>query len=109
MPSEQESMLKSTHKLEDDQKMCLQLIDWHKQELKETEKGSGVYIGTAPEPKKEGHWVGYYIELIFPGDAEASYHPIFKNEYIMSTPGWVYPDTYPFEDCWLDTCSNNLV
>ena len=113
LPSGQEDSLKATHNLEDDQKLCLQLIDWHKQELKETEKGSGVYVGTAPEPKKDSHWVGYFIEAIFEGDTEAPPNPItsalIKNEYVMTTPGWVYPDTYPFDDCYLDTCTNTLV
>jgi len=89
--------------------MCLQAIIWHSKGLKETEKGSGVYVGTAPEPKNEGHWVGYYIEVIFHGDTEGHNGPIFKNEYVMTTPGWVYPDTYPFDDCKLETCTNNLV
>ena len=112
MPSEKEEELKTTYNLEDDQKTCLQLIDWHKQELKETEKGSGVYVGTAPEPKKEGHWVGYFVEVVFEGDTEAPTHGphiLFKNEYVMTTPGWVHPDTYPFDDCYLDTCTNKLV
>ena len=61
-------------------------------------------MGTAPEPKKDGHWVGYYVEVVFPGDAEDP--PLFKNEYIMTTPGWVHPDTLPFEDCHLETCTN---
>lgn len=109
VPKDQEDGLKATHNLEDSQKLCLQLIEWHKEELKETEKGSGVYVGTAPEPKKEGHWVGYFVEVVFEGDTEAPDHPIFKNEYVMTTPGWVHPDTYPFDDCYLDSCTNNLV
>ena len=110
LPVEQEDNLKATHNLEDSQKLCLQHIYWHKLELKETENGSGIYVGTAPEPEKEGHWVGYYIEVIFPGDTNAPLpHIVFKNEYVMTTPGWVYPDTYPFEDCHLDTCTNTLV
>lgn len=95
------------HNLSDDQKLCLQLIEWHQEDLKETD--AGVYVGVAPEPKRDGHWVGYYVEVIFPGDTEAKDHPVFKNEYIMSTPGWVYPDTLPFDDCYADTCTNTLV
>ena len=110
LPTDQDAELRSTHNLDDSQKLCLQHMEWHKKELKETEKGSGVYVGVAPEPEKEGHWVGYYIEMIFEGDTEAPHpHLVFKNEYVMTTPGWVHPDTYPFEDCFLDSCTNTLV
>jgi len=109
VPKDQEDEIKATHNLETSMNLCLQLIEWHKEELKETEEGSGIYVGTAPEPKKDGHWVGYFIEVIFPGDTETPYHPLFENEYIMTTPGWVHPDTLPFDDCFMETCTNTLV
>ena len=101
--------MKATYGLEASQKLCIQKIYWQSESLKETEEGSGIYVGTAPEPKNEGHWVGYFIEVIFHGDTTAPDHPIFKNEYVMTTPGWVHPDTYPFEDCKGETCTNKLV
>ena len=84
------------------------MIDWHKEEIKESDPG--VYVAKAPEPKKDGHWVGYYVEVIFDGDTEAAGHSVlFKNEYIMSTPGFIIPDTLPFPDCHAETCTNTLV
>ena len=109
LPKGEEDDIMAKYNFEGEPKdLCLQLIDWHKQTLKETEKGSGVYVGTAPEPKKDGHWVGYFIEVVFDGDTDRN-GLIFKNEYVMTSPGWVHPDTYPFEDCYLDTCTNTEV
>jgi len=89
--------------------LCVQPIDWGKTALSETEKGSGVYVGTAPAAKKEGHWVGYYIEMTYEDDTHSGFHWLFKPKYYLTTPGFVTPDTLPFDDCHLDTCVGNLV
>ena len=97
--------------LSDDPQFCSQNIKWEYTTLQESD--DGVYVGTAPDPKVDGHWVGYYVEVIFPGDTDAPFHPLYKNEFILSTPGWVLPDTLPFKDCdsssILNKCSNDLV
>lgn len=101
--------LKVPFNLPDDQSLCIQPIDWKKTALSETEKGSGVYVGTAPAAKKDGHWVGYYIELTYEDDTHSGFHWLFKPEYYLTTPGFVTPDTLPFDDCHLDTCVGHLV
>jgi len=50
-------------------KLCEQPIIWNADALKksgETENGDAIYSAKAPTPK-DGHWTGYYIEVIFPG------------------------------------------
>ena len=51
-----------------------------------------------PKPKKDGHWVGYYVEVYFHGDTKYSSW-LFKNEFQFTTPGFVWPNTLPFEPC----------
>lgn len=96
--------LQASYNLDDTQIICSQPIEWMKEDLKETNEGSGTFVGTAPEPEVEGHWVGYFIEVVFPSDSDGP-----ESEYKMTTPGWIYPDTYPFDDCHNETCSNTLV
>jgi hypothetical protein len=48
--------------------MCLQPIVWFSSQIKETQNGSGVYVAKPPKPSVEGHWVGYYVKLIFEAD-----------------------------------------
>jgi hypothetical protein len=50
---------------------------------------------------KDTYWMGYYIEMIFPGDN--------KLNTIITTPGFVYPDTLPFDDCYGETCIGKKV
>jgi len=89
--------------------LCVQPIIWHSKKLhgSTTENGDSFYSSLPPEPK-EGHWNGYYIELIFPGDTE-SVRTIFKNGYFFSTPGYTWPNTLPFEDCHGETCIGRQV
>jgi len=60
--------LQEPFNLPDGQALCVQGIDWHRETLQETSKGSGVFVANAPAAKKDGHWVGYYVELIFNDD-----------------------------------------
>jgi hypothetical protein len=90
--------------------MCFQPIVWNAKTLDksgETENGEAVYSAQAPTPK-DGHWMGYYIQLIFPGDTEA-YAKVLKNEFIYSTPGYTFPDTLPFDDCNGQECIGRIV
>ena len=80
--------------------LCYQPIVWGARAIEkseETEFGEAIYSAQAPTPK-DGHWTGYYIELIFPGDTEPTTR-VLKSEYIYSTPGFTFPDTLPFADC----------
>ena len=72
-----------------------------------TKDGEILYIAEAPIPK-DGHWMGYYIEMVFPGDTE--HNSLFiKNEFKISTPGYVWPNILPFEDCVGDECTARMV
>ena len=68
---------------------CVQPMYWHETVL--TPLADGTYTATPPDPK-EGHFTGYFVELIYPQDA-------MKNHLQISTPGFVWPDTLPFDDC----------
>ena len=75
---------------------CGALSLWKKELLKPDADGS--YSIMPPEPKKEGHWTGYYIELRFPGDTSFKGKQL-KNQFTFSTPGYTWPNTLPFSDC----------
>ena len=80
---------------------CLQPIIWHSVNLTAQAGAALTYTGTPPRPSKEGRWVGYYIELHFPSSTG------MKEEYIVTTPGFVWPDTLPFEDCTGEGCKGH--
>eukprot|EP00908_Phaeocystis_cordata_P015448 Transcript_26603.p1 GENE.Transcript_26603~~Transcript_26603.p1 ORF type:complete len:529 (-),score=185.38 Transcript_26603:1381-2967(-) len=83
---------------------CLQPIVWEAEELKPTSApDGGLTYAANPKPPKPGHWRGYYIELSYP----SVQHPKLHTQ--VSTPGFVWPDTLPFEDCNLAECSPRLV
>ena len=89
---------------------CIQPIIWHSQTLtpqppdteaqEEEEAAAAVlrYEGVPPHPSVAGRWVGYYIELHFPSDTG------MKEDYIVTTPGYTWPDTLPFKDCTGEGC-----
>lgn len=68
---------------------CLVPIVWLGTTLNET--APGVYSASVPTRKKG--WTGYYIEAFFPSDQG------LKTEYQFTTPGMVWPNTLPFDDC----------
>ena len=100
---------------------CLQPMIWRKSTLSPTKEamhsmedpqlmagggGGKVFTGTPPKPK-EGHFTGYYIELIYPRTDAGG-------QLKISTPGFVWPDTLPFADCALrkgapNECTGDLV
>jgi hypothetical protein len=90
--------------------LCYQPIIWNARDLSitgESSNGEALYSTQAPTPK-DGHWTGYYIEVIFPGDTQAI-AKVLKNEFILSTPGFVFPDTLPFADCTGEGCIGRIV
>ena len=93
----------------DDHGLCAQPIFWKSIELfqsGENENGDSVYTTMPPEPI-DGFWTGYYMEVVFPGDTES--RKLFKNAYITTTPGYTWPNTLPYDDCFGETCIANLV
>jgi len=102
----EEELLANFHlKLADGGHLCLQPIIWHYKKITSTgknENGDVVYSVEAPIPE-DGHWMGYYIEVTFPGDTRGPIS-VFENDYILSTPGYTWPNTLPFEDCYAETC-----
>ena len=52
-----------------------------------------------PKPTFEGHWVGYYIEVFFKPDTPFSTF-FLHNRFGWTTPGYVWPNTMPFPDCY---------
>ena len=58
-----------------------------------------------PPPAKAGHWMGYYVELFFP--SKLAFAGV--TDYQVTTPGFVWPDTYPFEDKPINQTTGQLV
>jgi hypothetical protein len=52
--------------------------------------------------------MGYYIMVEFPGDG-----PVFdknvENKYVHTSPGYVWPNTLPYDDCTGQGCEGILV
>lgn len=86
---------------------CVQPVLWHGRELKEQEIAPGTYSALPPKPTNDKNWIGYYIEVYF--DADTKFDSLlFHNHFAFSTPGYVWPDTYPHADCD-DVCDSIMV
>lgn len=72
-----------------------------------TPEGDTQYIVYPPLPL-EGLWMGYFVEVIFPGDTPGG-TTAFPNEYIETTPGYTWPNTLPFDDCYGESCLSRTV
>eukprot|EP01059_Diplonema_ambulator_P000103 TRINITY_DN10088_c0_g1_i1.p1 TRINITY_DN10088_c0_g1~~TRINITY_DN10088_c0_g1_i1.p1 ORF type:complete len:509 (+),score=198.80 TRINITY_DN10088_c0_g1_i1:51-1577(+) len=77
---------------------CFVPIEWHSTNLTSS---NGVY--TASVAKREKGWTGFYIEAVFPSDTG------LEVNYQLTSPGMVWPDTYPFADCSGAGCRGTLV
>jgi len=82
---------------------CIQPIIWLGKTLSAVEGTTNVYKAKPPMPLP-GFWTGYYIEVFFPNNLGLK-----KDSFQFTTPGFVWPDTLPFEDCLADTCKGHLV
>jgi len=83
----------------DGSNICIQPIIWTGKTLKPD--SPGVYSAKIPEPKKG--WTGAYVEVYFESDTG------LKKNYQLTTPGMVWPQTFPFDECVGATCVGNLV
>jgi len=90
--------------------LCFQPIFWREKTLEKSgENVNGEAIYSHPHPKgRRGHWMGYYIEVTFPGDTPQGIKA-FKNEFVESTPGYTWPKTLPFDDCYMEGCLSRTV
>lgn len=77
---------------------CIQPILWNNVTL--TPTSPGVYRFTPPQEKD---WMAYYIEMKFPSDTG------MKEHFQFSTPGFVWPNTLPFQDCSGAGCEGTLL
>lgn len=85
--------------------LCAAPIIWEEQVIEEA--SPGVYKSLPPEPAP-GFWMGYYLEVEFPGDTPGG-NRVFKNHYLFTTPGWTWPNTLPYPDCHGAECTGKLV
>merc|ERR1712137_929223 len=79
--------------------ICFQPIIWIGKTLKESSPGT--YIGKIPKPRRG--WKGAYVELYFKSDTG------LRQNYQLTTPGMVWPQTLPFDECVAEECIGNLV
>jgi len=86
-------------KKEDD--LCLAPIIWHFKEIQGEMTDEGMIFKSLPPKPKDGYWIGYYIEVVFPGDTirDKSDIHFYEDNFVFTTPGWTWPDTLPFPDC----------
>jgi len=69
---------------------CAQPMIWLGKTLQADADGS--FLATPPSPRA-GHYMGYYVELFYPSTL------LKRDDYQVSTPGYVWPDTFPFPEC----------
>lgn len=69
---------------------CAQPIIWFGKTLHPEDDGS--FLATPPSPR-HGRYTGYYVELFYPSTL------LKRDDYQVSTPGHVWPDTFPFPEC----------
>lgn len=79
--------------------ICAQPIIWTGETLKE--ELPGVYVVKMEKPLLG--WRGGYVELYFASDTG------LKQDYQFTTPGMVWPNTFPFEECVAEECVGKLV
>ena len=75
---------------------CLVPIEWHEEEL--AANADGTYTAAVPRPKHDDRWVGYTVEARFSGSGLR-----------MTTPSYVYPETFPYDDCVGTSCVDKIV
>ena len=88
--------------------ICFAPVVWVTTDLEEVDGQPGVYKALPPQPR-DGHWTGYYIEMEFEGDHPDRGDKFFPNHFTFTTPGYVWPDTMPFDDCVKEGCWSKMV
>ena len=91
--------------------LCFQPIFWSKDEATQTSERT--YTMQLPAPFSKQHWQGLFAELVFPQHNPSGHwlldFLLSYDTFRLSSPGWVTPNSFPFEDCYLDTCQNIMV
>ena len=66
-----------------------------------------------PPPVDKDHWQGLFAQVVMPADQPSGNWLVdllfCPKEFSLTSPGWVTPNTFPFEDCFMDTCTNKSV
>ncbi|KAJ9459008.1 Autocrine proliferation repressor protein A [Diplonema papillatum] len=78
---------------------CVAMVAWSGRQV--SEECVGTYKAGVPV-RPEGGWTGFFIEATYPsftGDGN----------YTVTTPAYVWPDTYPNDDCSGTGCLGTLV
>ena len=91
--------------------LCFQPIFWLKEGAEQISERS--FEMSVPEPFDKDHWQGVFAQVTFPAYTPSG-HPILDkfidpNHVVLTSPGWVTPNTFPFEDCHLESCTNDMV
>lgn len=84
------------------QQIFLKKVIWYKTTnvLSKVETDSTItYTATFANP--DYGWLGYFIQMSFPS--------IESSMFVITTETNIIPETYPFEDCTLDSCYGTLV
>ena len=79
---------------------CLAPIIWSGKDLHATSPG----VFKASVPKRAEGWTGFYVEVYFPPDTDLPH-----DQYKLTSPGMVWPQTLPFPDCHGEECFGHLV
>merc|ERR1712098_86294 len=72
---------------------CFAPMIWIGTNLEESEPNT--FVGRPRNPLLGG-WTGYYVAVFFPSDTGLNVG------YQLTTPGWTWPNEFPFDDCTLE-------
>jgi len=104
---------------EDD--LCANLrVLWYPEELIETSPGSLTWIAHQ-DPPSDGRWTAFFVDLQFDGpkpNSSPSFRPLkdvqgwpigHDGTYEFTTEVSIVPDTFPYEDCYAESCYSHLL
>jgi hypothetical protein len=96
---------------------CLNLkVFWHQTRLSPEKKGGFQYTGHVDPPTEKGQWVASFIDVTYKEDSDDSLgrpeggFPFTKPGHLeFTTPVSIWPQEFPFEDCYGADCYGTLL
>jgi len=79
----------------------LHLVLWKSEDLSPISSNSSVIVYEALKEEPAEGWIGFTVELVFPGVGNTTFR-------VSSAPS-ILPQTFPYPDCYAETCSGQMV
>lgn len=77
-------------------------VFWNSTDLTPTSSNSSLIVYDALlDAPEDGSWIGFNIQLVFPG--------VNGTNFRVSSATSILPMTFPYEDCYAESCQGPLV